>query len=354
MSFPSAHTVPKTTIPIDRAQDPPLITSFHDDPYVLVRQAYTPIATDTEFEPFEDPIETEETQQLSPRAAPLSPNYTLASPNYTPDTPHSDEESKPIEASETRIASPSDSTSPLSPDQPLTQTSPTPTPSRAFYYHRTTRMAVRTQPTLSPGLLARLTKAMALSPLSFCKRYRPSYETPTPSSSPPGLSPALPPRKIYRGTSELIADIESEDLEDESIDSESEETAYKDRQQAIPVKGITTDEPLGLGYGTDRRCALELAEDIARNTFEAGQSSRTTPSVRCISTYTSRGYGSDISELYDRLAAVRGKIHSQSFRVGSMEQGQEQDTITFGALWRPVLAFEAWAGETDAQRAALW
>ncbi|GKB10363.1 hypothetical protein Tco_0844286, partial [Tanacetum coccineum] len=34
--------------------------------------------------------------------------------------------------------------------------------------------------------------------------------------------------------------------------------------------------------------------------------------------------------------------------------GQEQATITFGALWRPVLALEAWAGHIDAQRAALW
>ncbi|GKD66480.1 hypothetical protein Tco_1308588 [Tanacetum coccineum] len=28
--------------------------------------------------------------------------------------------------------------------------------------------------------------------------------------------------------------------------------------------------------------------------------------------------------------------------------------MTFGAIWRPVLALEAWAGQTDAQRAALW
>ncbi|GKD33473.1 hypothetical protein Tco_1248982 [Tanacetum coccineum] len=28
--------------------------------------------------------------------------------------------------------------------------------------------------------------------------------------------------------------------------------------------------------------------------------------------------------------------------------------VTFGAIWRPVLALELWAGQTDAQRAALW
>nr|GEZ42534.1 hypothetical protein [Tanacetum cinerariifolium] len=29
-------------------------------------------------------------------------------------------------------------------------------------------------------------------------------------------------------------------------------------------------------------------------------------------------------------------------------------TVTFSALWRPVLALEAWAGQTDAYRVALW
>ncbi|GKG20945.1 hypothetical protein Tco_0380746 [Tanacetum coccineum] len=43
-------------------------------------------------------------------------------------------------------------------------------------------------------------------------------------------------------------------------------------------------------------------------------------------------YNRDIGELFTRLGAVREEIFSQ----------------------RPVLAFEAWAGQTDAQRAALW
>ncbi|GJR12015.1 hypothetical protein Tco_0794667 [Tanacetum coccineum] len=38
----------------------------------------------------------------------------------------------------------------------------------------------------------------------------------------------------------------------------------------------------------------------------------------------------------------------------SLEYEQERVAVTFGAIWRPVLALEAWAGQTDAQRAALW
>ncbi|GJS51948.1 hypothetical protein Tco_0625310 [Tanacetum coccineum] len=37
------------------------------------------------------------------------------------------------------------------------------------------------------------------------------------------------------------------------------------------------DEPLGLGYEADRRCALESTEEIAPSTYEVGQSSRSLP-----------------------------------------------------------------------------
>ncbi|GKB82438.1 hypothetical protein Tco_0949333 [Tanacetum coccineum] len=394
MSSPSTPTAPETTTHIDRARESPMITPFHDDPYVLVRQAYTPIATDTKFEPFE------ETQPLSPRASPLSPNYTPTSPDYTPDTPHTDEESEPMEASKTRNASPSDSTSPLSPDHPLPiQTSPTPTLLRPCYYRSTSRMPVRTQPALPPGLSARVIEVMALSPLSF--------------------------RKRYRGTSELIADLdtESEESDDESTNSKSEEAASEDQQQAVPIEDTSADVPLGLGYGAARRRALELAEDTARNTFEVGQSSRSvpdqqradeTPTPRLLVRFTwenlvdgtvytdieyvmppvrvpvqtpsspewssgslpvsstsltlelhgsilhdhierldalphtlIEGFGWDISELLDRSGAVRDEIHSQRFKIRSLEQGHARATTTFSALWQPVLALKAWARQSD-------
>ncbi|GJW53678.1 hypothetical protein Tco_0097763 [Tanacetum coccineum] len=154
----------------------------------------------------------------------------IPSPDYTPATPHSDEESKPIEAFETRIASlhsttsPSSSTSPLSPDHPLTQTSPTLAPSRAFFYHSTTHM-----------------------------RYSSSYETPSPSSSS-APSPTLLSRKRCQGTFEPIEDTE-----------------------AVPVKDTAADEPVSLVYGAARCRALELAEGITHNTYEVEQSSRSVP-----------------------------------------------------------------------------
>nr|GFA39509.1 hypothetical protein [Tanacetum cinerariifolium] len=154
---------------------------------------------DTESEPFEDPIETEDPQSL-----PISSAPTI-SPDYTTTTPHTDKESEPMKVSETRIASPnsitspSDSTLPLSLDHLLTQTSPTLTPSLAFFYHSTARMAVL-----------------------------------------PSLT--LHSQKRYQGTSKPIEDTEVEETEletkreeskDEGLGSESEEAASKDSQQQL-------------------------------------------------------------------------------------------------------------------------
>ncbi|GJY72701.1 hypothetical protein Tco_0476404 [Tanacetum coccineum] len=85
---------------------------------------------------------------------------------------HTDEEFKVSEPSDTRITPSHSSTSlnstiPLSLDHPLTQASPTPTPTRVLFHRRTACMAVRTQPTLSPSTSARIAEAVALSPSSL-------------------------------------------------------------------------------------------------------------------------------------------------------------------------------------------
>ncbi|GKB26334.1 hypothetical protein Tco_0865735 [Tanacetum coccineum] len=158
----------------------------------------------------------------------------------------------------------SGSTTPLSPDHPLTHVLPTPTPTRVSFHRRTARMAMRTQPTLSPGMSARIAKAAALSISFFRKRYRSSYETPSPSSSL-----ALPVRKRYRGT--------EEDEEDKSSDADDERERPEGQQQTVLVVDTSASEPLGLGYGAARRRALESTEEIAPSTYEVGQSSRSMP-----------------------------------------------------------------------------
>ncbi|GKE96867.1 hypothetical protein Tco_1581722, partial [Tanacetum coccineum] len=159
---------------------------------------------------------------------------------------------------------------------------------------------------MSPGYSARVVEAMALSDLAFCKRYKSSYETPSSSSSP-----TLPVRKRYRGTSELILDTDSEgdelgdedtkeDVEDKSQDNESqgledegpgmeeEEAAPEGQQQAVSIVDTAANEPLGLGYGAARSCALESTEEIAPSTYKVGHNSRSVPEqerVERISTF---------------------------------------------------------------------
>ncbi|GKB44105.1 hypothetical protein Tco_0889047 [Tanacetum coccineum] len=236
-------------------------------------------------------------------------------------------------------------------------------------------MAMRTQPTMSPGLSARVTEAMTLSPLSFRKRYRSFYETPSPSSSPYLLI-----RKRYPGTLKLVEDTEDESSnsdtkgegsedegpgsEDEGPGSEEEKekAAPEGQQQAVPVVDTAADEPLGLGYRVLRCRELALGEGSMPSKFEIGQSSRSvlekqrveeTPAPRPPVRATWRlnalppalfeGYDRDLRELYTRSRAVRDEIFSQCYRLRSLEQEQERATMTFDAIWRPVLALESWA-----------
>ncbi|GKD55615.1 hypothetical protein Tco_1289002 [Tanacetum coccineum] len=54
------------------------------------------------------------------------------------------------------------------------------------------------------------------------------------------------------------------------------------------------------------------------------------------------------------VGAIKEDIFSQRYRFRSLEYEQERVALTFGAIWRPVLALKGWGGQTDTQRAALW
>ncbi|GJS85091.1 hypothetical protein Tco_0751632 [Tanacetum coccineum] len=206
---------------------------------------------------------------------------------------------------------------------------------------------------------------MALSPSSFHKRYMSSYETPSSSSSPTS-SPTLPLRKRYRCTSKLIVDTntESDELEDEGTDSK---TASEGQQQSVPTEDTAEDEPLGLGYDVARRHALERAGDTVPNTYEMGQSSRSTPVRHTSSAFTSSdptitSWDTSITRVVPRVPPVSQVIPSPVATPAPTVELDEGALLEIGAqlelhgstIWRPILALEAWAGYTDAQRAALW
>ncbi|GKC01576.1 hypothetical protein Tco_0987712 [Tanacetum coccineum] len=171
----------------------------------------------TESDPEEAPSKVEESQPLGSRVPLMSEEFEASKPSCT------------------RTVS-SDSTAPLLPDHPLTHVLPTPTPTRVLFHRRTARMT----------------------------RYRSSYETPSPSSSL-----TLLVRK--RGTCKLILDTNSEGDE---LGEEDTEEDKKDESSDADDERETMSEPLGLGYGAARRCALESTEEIAPSTYEVGESSR--------------------------------------------------------------------------------
>ncbi|GJV29928.1 hypothetical protein Tco_1386376 [Tanacetum coccineum] len=63
--------------------------------------------------------------------------------------------------------------------------------------------------------------------------------------------------------------------------------------------------------------------------------------------------GAQVEMQGDGFVIIRDEIFSQRYWFKSLEHEQKRVAMTFGALWRPVLALESWASQMDAQRAAL-
>ncbi|GJX82216.1 hypothetical protein Tco_0331697, partial [Tanacetum coccineum] len=64
-------------------------------------------------------------------------------------------------------------------------------------------------------------------------------------------------------------------------------------------------------------------------------------------------YDRDIRKLFTRPGAVREEIFSQRYRLISLEHEQERVAVTFGAIWRPVLALESWLAKERRARLKL-
>ncbi|GJU99912.1 hypothetical protein Tco_1329183 [Tanacetum coccineum] len=379
---------------ITQAEEPlnfPVPVPLPDDPYVVVRQAQL-VDTDTESEPEEAPLEAEESQALGSRVPLMSEEFEASEPSGT-------------RTISSYSSASSDSTAPLSPDHPLTPVSPTPTPTRILFYSRTARMVMRTQPTLSSGMPAGIAKATALSPSSFRKRYRSLYETPSPSLS---LTPSS--TEEIRMTRESHGlddeghglDDEGQGLEDEGPGMEEEEAAPEGQQQAVSVVDTAASKTLGLGYGAARRRALKSTEDIAPSTYEPTLVTWVDPEdgrvYTDILTYAppaapvqtspspERSSGSlpvspsspvvpspiaspvatpasTISVDEDQFLEVGAQLelhgsilHDHTQRLDALPptlfEGYDRDLreLYTSAIWRPILALEAWAGQTDAQR----
>ncbi|GKD11167.1 hypothetical protein Tco_1190852 [Tanacetum coccineum] len=240
----SVFVDPKSSTEADGAQSFRVLVPLPKDPYEAIRQAYLD-GTDTESDPFEDPIDTE---------APELP-LTIA---------------LPISLSESTL------------------------PVLVPILPRTARMAVRLPHAMSSGLSASMEEVAAMSESAFRKRFRSSCES-SPSVSPPDLSswkcyrededPAAEDEGLTARVEGLGMDDESYGLDDEGHSVESDrldlekegEVVPGGQQQTTPVVGRAVSAPLGLGYGELRRRELALEEDDVYSTFEVGQGSGSAP-----------------------------------------------------------------------------
>ncbi|GKE00477.1 hypothetical protein Tco_1388460 [Tanacetum coccineum] len=180
-------------------------------------------------------------------------------------------------------------------------------------------------------------------------------------------------------------DDESRGLDDEghSVKSdgfgleEEEEAVPRGQQQAAPVVGTAVSAPLGLGYGALRHRELALEEDHVYTTFEVRQGSGSAPeSERPDRVSASRQPTLTIwtdpedSMVYIYVPTypppappVQTPLSPEWTSAGSSSRdagGLIRDHVVrleelLPALFeRLVLALESWAGQSNAQRAALW
>ncbi|GKC90667.1 hypothetical protein Tco_1151316 [Tanacetum coccineum] len=192
---------PESSTHADEAQSSRVPMPLPEDPYEAIRQAYLD-GTDTESEPFKDPIDTETPESLLAIAPPI----------------------------------------------PLSESTP---PVLVLILRRTAHMVGHVPHEMSSGLSAGMAEMEAMSESAFRKRFRSSCESSL-SVSPPDL----PSRKSYCGTSELVEDNEEDD------DEEDEEIKEKDENPATEDEGLTArvedpgmdDEDYGLD---DEICGID-------------------------------------------------------------------------------------------------
>ncbi|GKE06440.1 hypothetical protein Tco_1398458, partial [Tanacetum coccineum] len=205
-------------------------------------------------------VETE-----TPRSPHIVASPTLL-PDSTPPTRHA-EDSVDSDTSGAR-STPSDSTAPLSPDHPLAHASPTLVP----ILRRTTRMAVRVLPAISPGLSSSIAE-------TFLHRsvIGESSDSDSKSEGVKDEGPTVEDEDPAAWDEGLAAEDEGPSMRVESLGLGGDATVPEGQQWATPVVETAVGEPLGLGYEALRRQEIALGEGRMPSVFKVGQSSRSVP-----------------------------------------------------------------------------
>nr|GEW67776.1 hypothetical protein [Tanacetum cinerariifolium] len=381
---------PEISTQADRAQSSRVPVSLPEDPYEAIRQAYL-VGTDTESEPFEGDAET------------LESPHTIAPPICR------DEESEGSGTSGVRSTS-SDSTGPFFLDHPLTHTTPVWVSILRRTARMAVRVLPAISHGLSAGIAEveamsdlafrrRFRSSYDSSPspnLPVRKRYRGTSKIILDTNSEED-------EKVEESSD---SDSVSEDEEDEHLIAEDEDPATGDEGPGMRVESCGLDDK-GHRVESDGRGVegprVSVREDHVYSTFEVGQGSGFAPepdrSKRVsasrqptlttwtdlkdnmvyidVPTYsppaqtppspewspTSHVATSiptipvdedQFIEVGSQLELYRSILQDHTHRLDAMPptlfaeiDKDERTIVTFGALWRPALALEVWAGRVD-------
>ncbi|GKF15764.1 hypothetical protein Tco_0057226, partial [Tanacetum coccineum] len=218
---------PESSTQANGAQSSGVPVPLPEDPYEAIRQAYLD-RTDTESEPFKDPIKTE-----------------------TPESPLI-----------------------VAPPTSLPESTP---PTLVLILRRTVRMVVRAPPATSSGLSASMAEVE-----DDDEEDEESFNSDSVNEDAEDEGPTAEDKDPAAGDEGLAVGVECPGTDDEShgLDDESheeEEVVPGDQQQVAPVVRTAMSTPLGLGYRALRSQELALEEDHVYNMFEVVQGSGSAP-----------------------------------------------------------------------------
>ncbi|GJV64526.1 hypothetical protein Tco_1475354 [Tanacetum coccineum] len=285
---------------------------FPEDPYKAIRQSYL--------------VETE---------TPESP-HIVASPTSLPDSTPPTLYAEESEGSDTCARStPSDFTTPLSLDHPLTYTTPTLVP----FICRIARMVVRIHPVMLPGLSVSIAEVAAMSDLAFRKRFRSSYERLLFEDQEwydlkikRDLSENLPPISAFPTNYQLLKHRFLPEWSSGSLPV-SLAPSIVPLPISSPMMSLTFPSPVASPATAETKGFL--SELGARVEMQGGLIRGHMVRLGDLSPALFERYDRDIRELFTRSVAVRDEIFSQRYRSRSLKHKQERVAVTFRAIWRP-------------------
>ncbi|GKF21246.1 hypothetical protein Tco_0069884 [Tanacetum coccineum] len=150
---------------------------------------------------------------------------------------------------------------------------PVPLPEDPYEATRTTRMAVRVPPAMSPGLSASMAEVEAMSDLVFLEEeedgeIEESSDSDSVSADAEDEGPTVKDEDPAAGNEGLAAGDKGPDMGVEILSLGGDEFVPEGQPRAAPVVETAMGEPLGLGYRALRRREIALGEGRMPSVFE--------------------------------------------------------------------------------------